>query len=131
MAGNQKPPGQQEQQREKTAEEKLQDLNDQVKVRFEKLQKIRDRKENPYKNGMHPNALASQLHRALDEKSKEELEALNHRCSVAGRIMAIRDFGKASFVRLKDRSGLIQLFVQKDKLGPEGYQAFKEMDLGD
>ena len=45
--------------------------------------------------------------------------------------MAIRDFGKASFVRLKDRTGLIQLYVQKDKLGEEGYAKFKELDMGD
>lgn len=109
----------------------LEDLSEQVRVRYEKLARMRDRKDNPFKNGFTPNALAADLHKNYDEKSKEELEGAAIRCSVAGRIMAIRDFGKASFVRLKDRSGIIQLFVQKDRLGPEAYAQFKEMDLGD
>jgi len=45
--------------------------------------------------------------------------------------MAIRDFGKALFVRLKDRSGIIQLYVAKDKLGEEEYACYREMDIGD
>ena len=107
------------------------DHSEQVRVRFEKLEKLRNQNENPYKNGLKPSATAAELHRTYDEKSKEELESLKIGCSVAGRIMAIRDFGKASFVRLKDRTGLIQLFVQKDKLGPEGFALFKDLDLGD
>lgn len=107
------------------------DLSEQVQVRFDKLARIRDRKENPYKNGFNPSNLATELHAAHSSKTKEELEAAAIPASVAGRIMAIRDFGKASFIRLKDRTGLIQLFVQKDKIGPENYARFKELDLGD
>jgi lysyl-tRNA synthetase class 2 len=107
------------------------DQSEQVRVRFEKLARLRDEKINPYKNGRVPNALAHDLHQQYDAKSKEELEPLALSCSVAGRIMAIRDFGKASFVRLKDRTGIIQLFVQKNKLGPEAYALYKSMDIGD
>ncbi len=112
-------------------ESSFEDLSDQVRVRFEKLGRLRERGEDPYKNGRVGSALAADLHREWEEKTKEELEALNRSYSVAGRIMAIRDFGKASFVRLKDRTGLIQLFVQKDKLGPENYALYKELDIGD
>jgi len=111
--------------------EMMEDQSEQVRVRFEKLARLRDRKENPYKNGIKPSFLAADLHKNYDEKAKEELEAAAISASVAGRIMAIRDFGKASFVRLKDRSGVIQLFVQKDKIGPEAYALFKELDIGD
>ncbi len=107
------------------------DLSEQVQVRFDKLARIRYRQENPYKNGFNPSALAVDLHREHGAKSKEELEAAAIPTSVAGRVMAIRDFGKASFIRLKDRTGVIQLFVQKDKIGPENYVRFKELDLGD
>ena len=106
------------------------DESEQVRIRYEKLGRIRDRNENPYKNGFQPTGLASELHRTYDEKTKEELEAAAIKTSVAGRIMAIRDFGKASFVRIKDRTGLIQLFVQKDRLG-EQYAQYKELDIGD
>ncbi|MEO5970547.1 MAG: lysine--tRNA ligase [Bdellovibrionia bacterium] len=107
------------------------DHSEQVKVRFEKLARLRDEKINPYKNGRVPNALAFDLHQQHDAKTKEELETLALPCAVAGRMMAIRDFGKASFVRLKDRTGIIQLFVQKDKLGPEAYALYKSLDIGD
>jgi len=62
---------------------------------------------------------------------EEELEGAKTGASVAGRILAIRDFGKAAFVRIRDRSGAIQLFVQRDKLGPDGYAKYKELDVGD
>ena len=106
------------------------DASEQVRVRFEKLGKLRERNENPYKNGMTPSALSSELHHQYDEMTKEDLEAKAILYSVSGRMMQIRDFGKASFVRLRDRAGVIQLYVQKDKLG-EGYANFKELDLGD
>ncbi|OFZ52687.1 MAG: lysine--tRNA ligase [Bdellovibrionales bacterium RIFOXYC1_FULL_54_43] len=108
-----------------------QELSEQVRVRFEKLGRLRERNENPYKNGYSPTGLAADLHQAHDAKTKEELESLAIRHSVSGRIMAIRDFGKAAFVRIQDRTGIIQLFIQRDKLGPEGYAAYKELDIGD
>jgi lysyl-tRNA synthetase class 2 len=112
-------------------ENSLEGLSEQARVRFEKMNRIRERNENPYKNGVTPSALARDLHRDYDEKTKEQLEADPVNVSVAGRVMAVRDFGKASFVRIKDRTGIIQLFVQKNSLGDEGYARFKELDLGD
>ncbi|MEK6578191.1 MAG: amino acid--tRNA ligase-related protein, partial [Bdellovibrionota bacterium] len=109
----------------------LSDHSEQVRIRFEKLGRIRERKENPYRNDLVPDSVASHLHAQYDSKSKEELEPQNVKVSVAGRVMAIRDFGKASFVRVKDRTGIIQLFVQKDRLGEQGYARYKELDFGD
>jgi lysyl-tRNA synthetase class 2 len=108
------------------------DLPEQVRVRTEKMQKIRDRNENPYKNGFQPKDLASDLHRLYDEKSKEELEGAKIRATVGGRAIAIRDFGKAAFLRMRDRTGLIQIYVAKDSLGEEGYSLYKnDFDVGD
>ncbi len=109
----------------------LQDLAEQVRVRFEKLHRIREREKVPFKNGFEPRNLASELHRGFDEKSKEELESLLVQASVAGRIMAIRNFGKAAFLQLQDRSGKIQVFVQKNKLGDEEFAKYRDMDVGD
>jgi lysyl-tRNA synthetase, class II len=109
----------------------LDDLSEQVRVRYEKLARLKERGENPYKNGIYPTDIAADLHHQHDEKTKEELEAIKKHCCVAGRIMAIRSFGKAAFVSLKDPSGEIQLFVQKDKLGEESFANFKELDIGD
>ena len=51
--------------------------------------------------------------------------------SVSGRMMAINRMGKSSFVRFRDRSGLMQAFVRKDLVGDEAYSLFKKMDIGD
>lgn len=114
-----------------TSSTDLSHLPEQVRVRHEKLQKLIEKKENPYKNGFKPSALARELHQAYDEKNKEEMEALAKRASVGGRVMAIRDFGKAAFVRVRDRSGLIQLFIDRNKLGEAGYEVYKGLDVGD
>ncbi len=105
--------------------------SDQEQVRLDKLDKIRQSGESAYKNGLSPKNIAKQLREQFEEQSKEELESKSSPASVAGRIMAVRLFGKAAFVQLQDRSGRIQLFVQKSSLGDEAYIKFKELDIGD
>lgn len=61
----------------------------------------------------------------------EELEQSEHRYAVAGRIMAIRSFGKATFLHLQDHSGRLQVFVQSKTIGQEQYKIFKKFDIGD
>ena len=51
--------------------------------------------------------------------------------AVAGRITAHRDMGKSQFLDLKDTSGRIQLYAQKQTLGDEQFDIFKHLDLGD
>ena len=51
--------------------------------------------------------------------------------ALAGRMMAKRVMGKASFARLRDGKGDIQIFVKRDELGDEAYAAFKKLDIGD
>ncbi len=116
---------------EQTDSRQLEGLDEQVRVRFEKLHRLRAREQVPFKNGFEPKDLAADLHRSYDEKSKEELEPMLIKASVAGRIMAIRDFGKAAFLQLRDRTGKIQIFVQKNKLGEEEFAKYREMDVGD
>lgn len=107
------------------------DLHEQARVRLEKLKKLSEGGKSPYVNGFTPSHTGAELHRAYGEKTKEELEAEAIPCSVAGRIIAVRDFGKAAFVRLKDRSGLIQLFMEKATLGDAAHEEYKSLDLGD
>ncbi|MEN9723265.1 MAG: lysine--tRNA ligase [Pseudomonadota bacterium] len=118
-------------ERMKTGAVELEDLQEQIRVRFEKLARLRERQPVAFPNGFEPRDLAAELHRAHDEKAKEELEPLAIRSSVAGRIMAIRDFGKAAFLQLRDRSGKIQIFVQKNKIGDEAFAKYRDMDVGD
>ncbi|MCM0606720.1 MAG: lysine--tRNA ligase [Xanthomonadaceae bacterium] len=105
--------------------------SEQVQVRLEKLKKGLEDQDHPYKNGFTPSALASELHEKYGAKAKEELDPQKIPVSVAGRMMAIRGFGKAAFVQIKDRSGVIQAYVQKAALGDEAYDRFSGYDIGD
>jgi lysyl-tRNA synthetase class 2 len=74
---------------------------------------------------------ASEAMRRFGHLDSAALEKDDEVFSVAGRIMAIRNFGKASFIHIKDRSGLLQAYIRKDKIGEEAYTIFKYMDIGD
>ena len=101
-----------------------------IAQRREKLQALREKGE-AFPTDFRRSTMASQLHQAYGEKTTEELEQESVRVSVAGRMMAKRIMGKASFTSLQDMSGRIQLFLQRDNL-PEGlYQEFKTWDVGD
>lgn len=106
--------------------------NDQVKVRLEKIQKMREQGINPYPNGFIPQSSTAELKEKYDLETREQLEALQFRTSIAGRVMAIRDFGKGAFIRLQDASGVLQAFFSQEKIGPEHYQKYKSfLDIGD
>ena len=51
--------------------------------------------------------------------------------TVAGRMMAINRFGKSAFIRMRDRSGQLQAYIRKDKVGDHRYALFKQLDIGD
>jgi lysyl-tRNA synthetase class 2 len=109
-----------------------QDENKLIAQRREKLTRLRE-KGVAFPNDFRRNVVAGELHAEYGEKSSEELEELNIRVSVAGRLMSRRIMGKASFAHIQDMSGRIQLFVQRDSL-PEGFynEEFKKhWDLGD
>jgi lysyl-tRNA synthetase class 2 len=86
---------------------------------------------NAFPNDFRRDAIAGELHAEYDQKNNDQLEESHVRVKVAGRLMAKRVMGKASFAQLQDMSGRIQLFLQRDTL-PEGvYQDFKGWDIGD
>lgn len=84
-----------------------------------------------FPNDFRRNALADELVHMYGAHDNATLEELAIEVAVAGRMMAKRVMGKASFVKLADRSGQIQLHVERDRL-PEGlYAEFKRWDVGD
>ncbi len=107
------------------------DENKLIAQRRAKLNTMREQ-GNAFPNDFRRDRLASELHAEYDKKSKEELEVLAVTVKVAGRMMAKRVMGKASFAQLQDMSGKIQLFLQRDSL-PEGLynEGFKKWDIGD
>ncbi len=112
-------------------EEQTQDENKLIAERRAKLKALREQ-GLAFPNDFRRNVMAGELHARYGEMEDAELEALNLRVSVAGRMMSRRIMGKASFAHVKDMSGTIQLFVQRDAL-PEGVynERFKRWDIGD
>jgi lysyl-tRNA synthetase class 2 len=107
-----------------------QDENSLIAQRRTKLDALR-KEGNAFPNDFRRNAMSGELHAEYDEKDNDALEADPIRVNVAGRLMAKRVMGKASFAQLQDMTGRIQLFLQRDAL-PEGvYPAFKTWDVGD
>jgi lysyl-tRNA synthetase, class II len=84
-----------------------------------------------YPNDFRRNAQADDLQLAFGTLDGETLEREGIPVTVAGRMMAKRVMGKASFARLEDMSGAIQLFFERDALPEGGYAEFKSWDLGD
>jgi len=84
-----------------------------------------------YPNDFRPSDPAGALQEGHRADSGEVLEAAHRRVRVAGRIMAKRSFGQASFVLLADVSGQIQAYLRKDQLSPDEFALAKSLDLGD
>ena len=106
------------------------DENKLIAERRAKLDALREQ-GNAFPNDFRRNAIAEELHQTFHAHDKEALEEEQIQVSVSGRMMAKRVMGKASFIKLQDRSGQIQVRLERDRL-PEGvYQAFKKWDVGD
>jgi len=102
-----------------------------LKHRRQKLQDLRAAGINPFANNFKPQHTTHDIRNRMGSKTKEELDASQEVFSVAGRIMSLRDFGKSVFLHLRDRTGTIQVYVQKNTVGQERYSIFKKFDLGD
>ncbi len=106
------------------------DENRLIAQRREKLSTLRET-GSAYPNDFRRDALAADLHARHDDAESEELQAAAIEVAVAGRMLGKRVMGKASFATLRDMTGDIQMFVQRDAL-PEGvYPSFRQWDLGD
>src|SRR3990172_6940067 len=107
------------------------DAGEQVEVRRHKLVKLKDAGQTTYPNDFKPTHTASGVASQFGGLADEELVAAVHDIRLAGRIMAIRSFGKAAFFHIQDRRGRLQVYARKDRLGEEGFALFQSLDVGD
>ena len=108
----------------------MDDENRYIEQRREKLTLLRQ-KGQAYPNQFERQDFAGKLHERYDASSKEELETLALQVQLAGRMMLQRDKGKVIFADLQDMSGKIQIFVRRDAIGEDAFDAFKHGDIGD
>ncbi|MCZ2260598.1 lysine--tRNA ligase [Sporosarcina sp. G11-34] len=109
----------------------IDELNDQLLVRRQKMLDIREGGLDPFGSRYERTHLSGEIHKGYEEFTKEELEAASHKVSIAGRIMTKRGKGKAGFAHIQDLDGQIQIYIRKDAIGEEAYKLFTSADLGD
>jgi len=95
-----------------------------IDFRLEKLNKLREDGVNPYPTKFEPTHFSESIRTNYDTLEGETV-------SIAGRIMALRKMGKASFAQIMDKEGRIQFFIKRDDVGEASYNHFKLLDIGD
>ncbi|MCX5889946.1 MAG: lysine--tRNA ligase [Deltaproteobacteria bacterium] len=108
-------------------------LTDQIRdQRLQKLQELREQGVDPYFNRFAPSHSIAQLIEEFGALSGEQLEGLGKQFQLAGRLVLLREFGKAAFATIQDGTSRLQIYVQKQVLGDEAFTRFKKLlDLGD
>ncbi|MGE5400889.1 MAG: lysine--tRNA ligase [Ignavibacteriales bacterium] len=99
------------------------DINTLVKRRLEELDELKNKNFETFAYEFDVNAYSQDIKNQFQEGTEMNV-------SIAGRIMAVRRMGKASFAHVQDKQGKIQIYLKKDEIG-DSYDAFKLMDIGD
>ncbi len=98
-------------------------VNELIKRRYEELEELN-------KNGVETFAYSFDVNSDSQSIKNNFVEGAEVNVKIAGRIMALRRMGKASFAHIQDQNGRIQVYLKKDEIG-EAYDSFKLMDIGD
>jgi len=101
----------------------IQDMNTLIERRLEEIKELRNKNIEPYAYSFNVDSYSVDIKSNYDSLEGKDV-------NVAGRIMALRRMGKASFATIMDNKGKIQLYLRGDDIG-EVYDAFKLMDIGD
>jgi lysyl-tRNA synthetase class 2 len=102
-----------------------------IAQRRQKIEELRAQGIDPFNNTFKPSHTIAQIIEAHGSLSGEELEQLNQTFGLTGRLMLIREFGKAVFCHFQDGSSRLQAYVQRQVLGDDAFKLFKRLDLGD
>jgi len=105
----------------------MDETNALIEQRRSKLSALADKGIQPFRNKFRPDTGCGEARTRFEAGEFAE----GHPVALAGRITAHRDMGKSQFLDLRDVTGRIQLYAQKQALGDEGYEIFKHLDLAD
>jgi len=98
--------------------------------RRRKLEDLRQQGIAPYPNRFRVTHSIEDIQRLLENR-QEPTGDEEPVVATAGRIMAINRFGKTAFIRFRDRTGNLQAYIRKDRVGESSYELFKQLDIGD
>ena len=100
-------------------------------VRLKKIEELKASGIPAFRNDFKISHQIGQIAETYQAWEGEKLEALKETFSLAGRMVALRSFGKAAFVKLMDMTGQLQVYIRKDKVGDDAFAVFKKLDVGD
>ena len=109
----------------------MEDMNVVARERLEKAAELEQQNIALYPTGYPVANKITELLTYAAGKTAEELEAQDTVFTVAGRILAVRSFGKSTFMHISDADGKIQVYAQQNQLGKESYALAKKLDIGD
>jgi lysyl-tRNA synthetase class 2 len=105
--------------------------HDLIRQRKKKLAELREMGVDPYPARFRPTDRAGDLIREAGHLSGDELASLDRRALAAGRVIALRKFGKTAFSHLQDGGDRIQIYFRRDSLSEKDVSALEKLDLGD
>ena len=102
-----------------------------LRQRKEKIKDLREMGIQLFPNDFRADHTSREIIQRYGDWSAEALEGLEEVFACAGRVMAMRNFGRAAFVQLQDRTERIQVYLRRDLLGEESFGLAKRLDVGD
>jgi lysyl-tRNA synthetase, class II len=108
----------------------MEQKDDFLEKKRKKLAELKESGVNLFPNNFKITHTVSDVLSAI-EKSSDTISESGESFATGGRMMAINKFGKSTFMRFRDRSGQLQAYIRKDKVGDEAYSLFKQLDIGD
>ncbi|WP_242395662.1 lysine--tRNA ligase [Anaeromyxobacter oryzisoli] len=102
-----------------------------IAQRQKKAEALRALGVNPFGNGWQPVHLAADVVARYGDAPATEIAKDPGAWSIGGRVLAVRSFGKAAFLRVRDRSAELQVWVKRDRVGERAFEVFKLLDVGD
>lgn len=104
--------------------------SDILEQRRQKIERLRESGTEPFPNDFRVSHTIGQVKAFIANPSQNVTED-EPQFACAGRIVAVNKFGKAAFIRFRDRSGQLQAYIKKDMIGEAAYTLFKNLDIGD
>jgi lysyl-tRNA synthetase class 2 len=101
-----------------------------IQKRRDKFDQLKTNNLQLFPNDFKVSHTINEIHE-IPAKTPEAVKEDEPVFNLAGRMMAINRFGKTAFIRFRDRSGQLQAYIRKDRIGDEAYHLFKQMDVGD
>ena len=109
----------------------MDELSGIIKEIKKKIKELRSKGLNLYPSGFRRDITVEEVVNRFGNMDNNELKEITDTFTLAGRVMSIRDFGKAVFIHIKDGTGKLQAYIRRDRVGDDNFKIIKFIDIGD